>query len=286
MLFDRIRKKLSKKPQNKYDFSTVEAINSIPIPQYERFHGLESPINNIEYILQRKATEFKKSGRMDLAIACLEKSNEIMPHSNFSWQKKDYMRLVEYLKYDKQFNRAREVEADLKERFPKLFLGEQLESEQLKQVRGDLIYFIGSSICPLCSIYSHRTYSRSGKDKRYPSFSVFPDNLKTVNCPECGCFISFGTSSDFDYKGSLQEQIKRSNRPFIDMRTDEQKAYYETEKNEKLQQEKDKQDYDWICEHLPEVAPKSLSGYRRMKSAQSKNYIKIVGEAQEMGYSI
>lgn len=49
------------------------------------------------------------------------------------------------------------------------------------------------------------------------------------------------------------------------------------------QDEKDRADYDWLSEHLPEIAPKSFSGYRRMKNAQSANYLKLVESAKENG---
>ena len=86
--------------REKYDFQTLEGINSIKIPNYKPLQGMSSPVNNVEYILQRKATEHKKNGKMDLAIACLKKANEIFPYSNFAWSEKDYMRLVEYLKQE------------------------------------------------------------------------------------------------------------------------------------------------------------------------------------------
>lgn len=49
---------------------------------------------------------------------------------------------------------------------------------------------------------------------------------------------------------------------------------------------KDREDYDWICEHLPDVAPKSYGGYRNMKSKNSANYQKIVLLAKEKNYYI
>ncbi len=238
------------------------------------------------YSLQRKATEYKKEGRLDLAIECLEKSNNIMMLSPHSYFKKDFSRLIEYLKLDKQFDEARAVEEDLRKKLPYFFDGKTIKNSQLEEIKSNLITFHGSSICPLCSIYNQRTYSKQGKDKRFPSFSLFPENLKVVNCPECGCYIGFGEGDDFDYNGSLAESIKNSNRPFIDTRTNEQKSSYEQHKIEKIQQEKDKQDYDWLCEYLPKLAPKSFSGYRRMKNTKSKNYLKIVEAALENGRTI
>lgn len=58
----------SKKPQ--YKFDTLEDIESIEIPKYKPNKNIESPVNNIEYILQRKATEHWRKGNQDLAIAC------------------------------------------------------------------------------------------------------------------------------------------------------------------------------------------------------------------------
>ena len=93
-MFDFFRKIFISNSNNKYDFETLEGIQNIPIPKYKPLQGMGSATNNIEYILQRKATEHKKNGKMDLAIACLRKANEIFPHSNFAWSEKDYMRLV------------------------------------------------------------------------------------------------------------------------------------------------------------------------------------------------
>lgn len=42
----------------------------------------------------------------------------------------------------------------------------------------------------------------------------------------------------------------------------------------------------WIQQNLPELCPKSLSGFRRMKSQNTKNYQKIVQAAAEKGYTI
>ncbi|MBG0770897.1 MAG: hypothetical protein H0S82_04270, partial [Anaerolineaceae bacterium] len=105
---------LEKWKQSRYDFDTIEGIESIPIPKYSKINGIASPADNIEYILQRKATEQKRNGRMDLAIACLRKANEIFPHSNFLWPESDYLRLIEYLKQAGKFDEAREEEAKIK----------------------------------------------------------------------------------------------------------------------------------------------------------------------------
>lgn len=98
-----------------YDLDTLEGIQVIAIPPGKQF---SAPLTkSIEYILQRKATEHKRNGRMDLAIACLRKSNELLPHSNFTWPASDYLRLVKYLMLDGQLGEAIKVMESLKPTF-------------------------------------------------------------------------------------------------------------------------------------------------------------------------
>ena len=158
-----------------YDFDTIEGIEKISIPKYRLLSGIESPVNNIEYILQRKATEHKKSGRMDLAIACLKKSNEIMPFSNFTYSEKDYMRYIKYLRSDGQNDLADIEEKKLHQFHPELFdkrLGNQKRIKEAiakcQKYNTDLLYITTNSHCPICSKYNKKVFSISGKTKRYP----------------------------------------------------------------------------------------------------------------------
>ena len=45
------------------------------------------------------------------------------------------------------------------------------------------------------------------------------------------------------------------------------------------------QEYKLVCEVLPDYAPKSFSGYSRMKNGNTKNYQKIVADMESNGYS-
>lgn len=47
-----------------------------------------------------------------------------------------------------------------------------------------------------------------------------------------------------------------------------------------------KREFNWIQENLPEICPKSYSGYMRMKNANTKNFQKIVAEAKKLGRNI
>lgn len=52
---------------------------------------------------------------------------------------------------------------------------------------------------------------------------------------------------------------------------------------EEKEREKKQKEYDWLQKNLPDLCPKSLSGYTRMKNANSKNYQKIVEAARQLG---
>ena len=276
--------------KEKHDFDTLEGILNIPIPKYKPLQGMGSAVNNIEYILQRKATEHKKNGRMDLAIACLRKANEIFPHSNFAWSEKDYMRLVEYLKADRQFDEARKEEQKIKELFAKFDKEwEEYDAKINREVYGntDIVstnetYFV----CDECAKYTKRYFSISGNSKKYPKL---PEYLLHKSEEHKYCSITLYPVLDdislpaWDYKGDF---IKYCNRPFVDERTKEQKVIFEKEVKEKEEMAKDKEFYDLIFEKFPEIAPKSFGGYRRMKSSNSDNYKKLLLKAEEMlGYN-
>lgn len=51
-------------------------------------------------------------------------------------------------------------------------------------------------------------------------------------------------------------------------------------------EKKHKKQYNWICDNLPDLAPKSLGGYTKMKNSNSKNYQKIVDLANKLGKNI
>ena len=288
-MLDAIKKLLNKKSNDKYNFDSFESIQNISIPKYKLLQGMGSPVNNIEYILQKKATEHKKNGRMDLAIACLRKANEIFPHSNFSWTEKDYMRLVEYLKLDRQFDEARKEEQKIKELFAKF--DKEKEEYDAKINRGvfgntDIVstnetYFV----CDECAKYTKRYFSISGKSKKYPKL---PEYLLHKSEKHKYCAITLYPVLDdislpaWNYKGDF---IKYCNRPFVDERTKEQKAIFEKDVKEKEELAKDKEFYDLLFEKFPEIAPKSFGGYRRMKASNSENYKKLLKKVEQLlGY--
>ncbi len=134
-------------------------------------------LDSIEYVLQRKATEHKKNGRLDLAIECLRKSNELMPHAEMSYSAKDYLRLIKFLEEDKQFEAADIEEARLKSQLPEVFdpsLARKIVFDQtvqrMQESGSDLLEISESAFtCADCSCLQGRVFSYSGADRRFPA---------------------------------------------------------------------------------------------------------------------
>lgn len=155
-------------------------------------------------------------------------------------------------------------------------------SSRFRGAKEDTVLVITSRLCPTCSTYNHRIYSLFGRYKMFPMLPVF---LRQSACPECGIHIGYchyfpGIS------GNLQADIKFSNRSFTDHRSSSEKKLW----NERVQKEKLNQkisaDFNWICSNLPDIAPKSIGGYKRMINTNSSNYQKLVSAAKEKGYII
>ena len=153
-----------------------------------------------------------------------------------------------------------------------------------EQMNTDLVEVTTSyRICGECAKYQGRIYSISGKDKRFPKF---PDYLRESKGAHCGLIV-YPFHEEYDIARYVEgDIIATSNRPFVDDRTEEQIQFYEDYIKEKRRKENTKIEYEQIVAAMPDIAPKSLSGYARMKNANTENYRKLVEQAKEKGISI
>lgn len=270
-----------------YDSSTIEGVIAIPVPE-KILSKNDSFTGRAEYILTLRAGQYEKEGKIDLAICCLRKANELRQTYKIDpYRKYDYMRLVETLKRARRFNEALIEE----EKINRLFnvakpAVDDIKKKLLAQCREidnktDLVEMSSiNACCETCAKYRGRVFSLYGADKRFPLFpNDYHDNCGLIPWP----FI-YGVDEPQHCSGNI---IKFSNRPFIDDRTPKEKEDYKAvllKLEEDNLRDLDKQDYDWLWEHMPEICPKSFSSYRRMKSANTKNYIKIIETAQSNGY--
>lgn len=97
----------------------------------------------------------------------------------------------------------------------------------------DHAYFSASSCCPLCSIYHGRIFSISGKDTRFPSLVLLPNEIHDGKCDVCNCSYSLTTWFEGTSAPDVNTAIQQSNAPLVDKRTPEQIAHFE-EKQEKI----------------------------------------------------
>lgn len=262
------------------DLNTLDGIMSIPnkqsILKFAKNGTLEG---SILATLQKKATEHKKNNRMDLAIACLEKSFYIMLNSDYYYS--EYAdRYIKFLKNDRQFDKARSTEKIL----------EKIESEHTntipdyilsaKQLGTDLIEASYTTPCDSeTAKYRGRIFSISGHDQRFPALSQ-----KVRMCDLTFYPFVFGASIPMYCEEGAE--IEFSNRPFLDDRKPSEKREYNEFVQKQMASQNNEDEYYWIYENLPELAPKSLSGYIRMKNSKSTNFQKIVAAAKELGYEI
>ncbi len=286
----------------KYDLDTLEGINSIPVKsfKYDPLDGVKYAYYDIEYVLQRKATQHKKNGRMDLAIACLEKSNQIMPLSNMMYSPDDYLRLAKYLRLEKRFDEAREVEKKYNSSSYHSNLSESAMTSQLNRAKSagtDLIYVVCNCFhCANCGIYGNRVYSISGNDKRFLKLPEYVLN-NHKHCEMSFYPFMYGINYITDpYTGKSIDSnkvIEYSNRPLVDIRPQHWIDGYNHLQENNHQKEIDeinrnqaRLEYEKIVTNLPDIAPKTEGGYLRMKKSESKNYQKIVSQARKKGIEI
>lgn len=288
-IFDKIKEIFG---TQKYDLTTIEGIRAIPIPTKKKKYQAHDIRNDIEYILQRKATEYKRAGRMDLAIECLRKSNEIMPYSAYMYTAGDYYRLVDFLKQARRFDEARAEKAKLDLMLSANGLRNE-DAEVIRKTPQQLAREFGTDLvemdehpctCGECAKYQGRVFSLSGRSTKFPKI---PDEFFIYGGIHEGCSHSFFPYFDGVSKPTYHRNIVAySNRPFVDNRTKAQKLEYEQAIKAAAEEAKDRENYEWCWEYLGDIAPKSFSGYRRMKNSDSANFQKLCQAALEKGRDI
>ena len=141
-----------------------------------------------------------------------------------------------------------------------------------------------SPTCAECAKYQGRVYSISGKSKKFPKL---PDQIAKNGCVHEGCrhrlYPYFDGYSTPNYHENI---VEYSNSPFVDNRSPEEIAEYEKNIKEAADRKRDFDEYELIKQKLPDYAPKSLSGYRRMKNLKSKNYQLLKEKCANSGITI
>lgn len=168
------------------DFTTVESIISISKDNfYDNVNGVP-----LYYFLQRQATQYKKNDSLDLAIACLRKSNEISDtYEHPPLLEKDYLRLPKYIKLTGNLDLAKFEEKQIYIKHPE-FTNKCISNkkrindiiEKASNFNEDFIYVSSFKSCNICGKYDGQIYSISGKSKTYKKLPS--ELLSGGNCKE------------------------------------------------------------------------------------------------------
>lgn len=309
--------------ESHYDFSTIESIEAIPEIKDLPTPPSKSPTGEVYYYLRYKAKVYEKSGEVPLAIACMKKSISLMQirygecYGREEFQSYIYMLIrngyveeakIEQAKFDAHY--ANSLDRMRLQNF-------QAVCKQADELGTDLLLMrVNGSTCPECARYQGRVYSLSGKSKLFPAL---PETIKKTGTIHSGCHHSFSPYmhkvSRVDMNYTLQvhplidprygkDIVTFSNRPFVDDRTEESKEAakiaLENRRNKRLNRERrdeiilesykkqqaDYSDYEWLKEHFPDKCPNTATGYRRMKTQNTKNYQMLKQLAAKLGKEI
>ena len=274
------------------------------------------------YLYLRKcAYEAEKNDNMDLALSLMQRSTEDLRKRNCR-NADEFLPLVKLLARAGKIAEAekeKEMVDGMRLQQSEIInakLRRDLERD-CKDFRTDLVIVsVGRYVCPDCAKYQGRVFSRSGKSTVFPKF---PSDFSGFSCSAHNCGLSTWAYIDGvtnpDLEHTLCEHplsnpaygkniITFSNRPFIDDRTEEakqiaaeaiQKADEKRAKEEYSYQHmieheailgQEARDFKWIQENIPDKCPKSIAGYRRMKTSNSKNYQLLKELAVELGKDI
>ncbi len=279
-----------------YDTYSIKSVQSIPEVDFSRRKMLGTPVYYLEYLLRMRASQERKLRNNPLAYALLEKSTQLMKNTGTFYSKKDFLRLANWLYEDGEYDTAKKVESELLNIFPnESSLHLQAFKKMLSECKACHTDYIFCSshggTCPICAKYQCRVYCISGKDKRLPKL---PDVVYQYGGFHKGCRHSFypfylDISTFSDHHLQKHDVYQYSNRPFEDDRSDADKQLYaqRLENQKKLKEsEENKKLYYELMQIIPDVMPKSVAGFTKMKRANSINYQKIVKAAHDIGIEI
>ena len=296
-----------------YDTQNIEDIRNIPIPNFP--NHVDDVTKNLDYVLRIKARLLHDRNEKELCSAMLWKSTELMLHSSIGWSNEDYNRIIYYHNELGMFDEAEKARKFLQTYTPfgKFYQMSQIDSNALRHKNylfslidstgEDLVLFqdTGVPCCSECAKMLGRVYSVYGKNKKFPKL---PDYVKVHGNfhHNCRCTMNLWSESldKIKHRGEKADAIAMSHRPYVDDRTQYQIENYQKylEDYEKQQENlksryeysirrgKCQKEYDKILEFMPELAPKSLKGYMRMKKMNTKNFLKLKEQAEKLGIII
>ena len=275
-----------------YDLTDRESIYSIAVPHYIDSDGGTMGITRyLDYVLRMHASILWGNDDYTLAMACLGKANQLMLFSPWGWRRKDYFRIVYWNIELGNFYKADEwrqwIENNTLSSDEEWILYFNRERDACYELGTDLMLVEGSNACcEICAKYRNRVFSLSGRDYRFPKF---PDDFHFSCGLPLSPFIYGVTQTNFNCKN-----IERySRRRFKDDRTKAEKENYVVWK-ERVDKEESLEVtpnighiiYHWYKPLFPDIFPKNLSAFSRMRNSNSKKYQEIISIIKKHGYRV
>lgn len=279
-----------------YNLHDADSVRSIQVPknneiQLDPEYAGMGITGYLYYVLEIKAGSLRDYGQHELSIILLEKAQEIAEHVGFIYPKNECEKLVNWLLEDGRFDEARNVHDEFQRKYspskPAIgpFFHNYLAAWSFKNVmdfaqENHHKYLISDnqvfSLCSECAKYRNRTYSIYGDDTRFPRLPTY----------ECSCQ---GLGFRVSFFSPTEDEIRNSNRPYIDDRTDEEKANYQHFLDSLVYDEmkyKDRTFYYKLLYSSVKGTPKSFGAFRRMKNGNTANFLKLSENAAVIGLDI
>lgn len=167
----------------------------------------------------------------------------------------------------------------------------QASMRQAQQVSGDLVQMTShSTSCAFCYPYQGRVYSITGQTRGYPRLDrPFSSGYANIH-PNCRHRINPYIPS-LQSKKDLAKDKAYSNRPFEipNMSDAEQDAFrrqianYNAGQALNAKQYANRRQYERFVSRLGDQAPKSYSGFMRMKNAESESWDNLQADYRKTG---
>lgn len=145
---------------------------------------------------------------------------------------------------------------------------------QLTNLNYDLVKMSShNSSCPICAPLEGRIYSISGTSSEFPAIeNAYVGGHANIH-PNCKHVIMPYIQS---LDNNLEQNIETSNRSFeTDPRSQRSIDLYKKQQKERQELRQDKNQWQQYRLTLPDAAPKTLSGFRKMKESNNKNWNKL-----------
>ena len=291
----------------KYDLESIYDLHRLPIPTFDSIDILNGYgiTGSLEYVLKMKAANLRNKGLIKESDCLYKRIHLFLAASGNNYRSKDYLDYSHILLTECKLEKYEQEKQFINE-YLKTIPNKPFELLDRKKLLDQILencekwhtdYVVIDAFCGCCAECNKlqgRVYSISGKSKIFPKL---PDHIREYGCIHPGCrhfisvyfFDSNVKNTIHDKFGHDVDAIQASQRPYIDDRsTAEKEAYlnYLKQKENERQKEIDELEYYTILAKLPDIAPKSFGGYRRMKNQQTKNYLKIEKVAKENGIKI